>query len=251
MTQSSDIRETAIYVVIAIVTYLVLQAATIVAHEFVHSTAAWLLGYTPSAFSVVWGNPITMRGWDEGVPYDKLFPSTGNPAQALIGGAPLVFHAIVVSVGLFLLQRPWMTNRKWLFHILYWFVVISLMELISYIVIRPFAPGGDTFHVNHGLALSPWILFVAGTMLIIVALYILFSKVLPILCEFVAPGNRLAHWAIVLMTAFILFLWGSGMRAMSMYPDPQWMFGLIGLAAFVFVLFTGNRYRYAGRYGRL
>ena len=112
MTQSSDIRETAIYVVIAIVTYLVLQAATIVAHEFVHSTAAWLLGYTPSAFSVVWGNPITMRGWDEGVPYDKLFPSTGNPAQALIRGAPLVFHAIVVSVGLFLLQRPWMTKQE-------------------------------------------------------------------------------------------------------------------------------------------
>ena len=43
------------------------------------------------------------------------------------------------------------------------------MELISYIVMRPFAAGGDTFHFNHGLALSPWLLFVAGTLLIMVA----------------------------------------------------------------------------------
>jgi hypothetical protein len=247
MISSKNIQETLIYVVVTLVTYVILQAVTIVIHEFVHSTTAWLLGYMPSPLSIVWGNPVTMRGWDEGVPYDQLFPSTGNPAQALIGGSPLVFHAIVVTVGLLLLQRPWMTNRKWLFHTLYWFVVISLMELISYIVMRPFAPGGDTFHINHGLALSPWILFVAGTLLIIVALYILFTRILPLLCEIIAPGNRLAYWAIVLMTAFILFLWGSGIRAISMYPDPQWMFGLIGIVAFVFAVFASDQYGYVRR----
>ena len=87
-------------------TYVVLQATTIIAHEFVHSTAAWLLGYMPSPLSIVWGNPVTMRGWDEGVPYDQFFPNPGNPAQAIIGASPLVFHTIVVAVGLFLLQRP-------------------------------------------------------------------------------------------------------------------------------------------------
>ena len=49
-------------------------------------------------------------------------------------------------------------------------------------------------------------------------------------------------WAILLMAAFILFMWGSGMRAMSTYPDPQWVFGLLGLAAFGAVLLTGKRY---------
>ena len=183
-----------------------------------------------------------MRGWDEGVPYDQLFPTTGNPAQAAIGGMPLVFHTIVVAGGFYLLLQPWMSKRKWLFHTLYWFAIVSLMELISYIVMRPFAPGGDTFHVNHGLALSPWILFVAGTLLIMVALYVLFTKVLLLLCDAMTPGNRLTYWAIAFMTAFVLFLWGSGMRAMLMYPDPQWMFGLIGVAAFAAVLLTGNRY---------
>jgi hypothetical protein len=247
MNSPTYIRKTLFYVAITIVTYIVLQAATIIAHEFVHSTTAWLLGYMPSPLSIVWGNPVTMRGWDEGVPYDQFFPNPGDPAQAVIGASPLVFHTLVVAVGLFVLQELGMTRRKWLFHTLYWFVVVSLMELISYIVMRPFASGGDTFHFNHGLALSPWVLFVVGTLLVMVALAVLFTRVLPLLCDVMAPGNRLMDWAIVLMTAFILFLWGSGMRAMSTYPDPQWVFGLTGLAAFGAVLLTGNRYvtRYA------
>src|SRR5579863_2754167 len=98
MTSSENIRETLVYVAITVVTYAILQAVTIIIHEFVHSAMAWLLGYMPSPLSIVWGNPVTMRGWDEGVPYDQLFPSTGNPAQAAIGGSPLVFHAGVVTI---------------------------------------------------------------------------------------------------------------------------------------------------------
>jgi hypothetical protein len=103
-------------------------------------------------------HPVTMRGWNEGAPYDQLFPNPGNPAQAVIGASPLVFHTIVVAFCLLALQQPAMTKLKWLFHPLCWFVIVSLMELMSYVVMPPFAPGGDTFHFNHGLALSHWIL---------------------------------------------------------------------------------------------
>jgi hypothetical protein len=75
-----------------------------------------------------------------------------------------------------------------------------------------------------------------------VALIVLFTRVLHLLCDVMAPGNRLTDWAIVVMTAFILFLWGSGIRAMSTYPDPQWVFGIIGAAAFIAALLTGSRY---------
>ena len=73
--------------------------------------------------------------------------------------------------------------------ILYWSVVISLMELISYIVLRPFAPGGDTFHFNHGLALSLWPLFIVGTLLVILALTLLFTRVMPLFCDVIALGT--------------------------------------------------------------
>ena len=58
---------------ITILIYLVLQAA-IVLMPRVCARSAWLLGYS-APFTVVWGNLLTLRGWDEGVPYDQLFPS--------------------------------------------------------------------------------------------------------------------------------------------------------------------------------
>jgi hypothetical protein len=236
------------YIAVTIVTFVALQPIYILMHEFTHSTAAWLLGYMPSPLSIVWGNFLTMKGWDEGVPYHRLFSSSQNPAEAIIGGSPLLVHTIVVALGLVLLQRPWMKKNKWLFHTLYWFVIVNFMELIGYIVMGSFAPGGDTGHFNHGLGLSPWFLFVAGTLVITIGLYILFSKIVPLMDDVIARRNHLTHWAILLMTAFILFLWGSGLEAMSLYPDPQWMFGLLGVAAFGFVLLTCNPNRYAGHW---
>lgn len=115
------------------------------------------------------------------------------------------------------------------------------MELIAYIVMRPFASGGDTGHFNRGLGLSPWFLFVVGTLLILVGLYILFWKILPRMYATFAQGNRLTEWMILLMTAFFLFLWGSGIRVVFyIYPDPQWMFGLIGFATFGAALVVCN-----------
>jgi hypothetical protein len=233
MASQPDIKESSIYIAVVVATLAVLQALLIVMHEFTHRTSAWVLGYMPKPFSIVWGNPLTMKGWDEGVPYRQLFPSPGNPAESMIGGSPLAVHAIIVAAGLLLLQRQWMTKTRWLYHVVYWFVVVNLMELIAYIVMRAFEPGGDTGHFNHGLAISPWILFVFGTLLIIAALYVLFTKILPIMGEVVARDNHLTQWAILLITTFVLFLWGSGIRVLSLYPNPQWTFGLIGIAAFV------------------
>ena len=81
--------------------YFALQAIVVVLHEHAHSTAAWLLGYTSTPFTVVWGNPITILGWDEGVPYDQIFPSAGHAAEAVIGGVPLLMHALFVGLGFY------------------------------------------------------------------------------------------------------------------------------------------------------
>ncbi len=54
----------------------------------------------PSPLTVIWGNPVIITGWDEGVSYDRLFPSRGNPSEAVIGGIPLFMHTIFVIVGL-------------------------------------------------------------------------------------------------------------------------------------------------------
>ena len=211
--------------------YFALQSFVVIAHEYAHATTAWLLGYMPSPFSVVWGNPITIRGWDEGVPYDRLFPSDGHVAEAVIGGIPLLMHAVFAALSLYVLQRPFPRRRRRLFFGLYIFAVINLAELISYVVMRPFIRTGDTGRFNHGLELSPWILFIVGMLLLLFALWILARRIGSKLDRF-TDASRSVHWAIVAATAFILFLWGSGLRMMSLYPDPQWKTGLVGVAAF-------------------
>lgn len=221
---------------LAIATCLALQSIIVVAHEYAHSTSAWLLAYTPTPNTVIWGNAVTMRGWDEGVPYDRLFPTGGNLSEAAIGGMPLLMHAVFVVVALYFLQRPASTARRPLFYVIYWFVVVNLAELVSYIVMRPFAGSGDTGRFNQGLRLSPWFLFVTGTLFLVIALSVLLRRVMPRL-DVVAGGSRMKHWIVVWMTAFIMFLWGSGLRIISLYPDRQWKFGLIGVVAcFAWVL---------------
>lgn len=210
----------------------VIQNFLTLAHEYAHSAAAWLLGYTPSPFTVVWGDWIVPKGWDEGVPYDQIFPSRGNFAESVIGGIPLLMHTIFLIASLYLLSRPFPRTRPLAFFFLYLFSAANLAELIAYIVMRPFIPDGDTGRFNAGMAMSPWILFVCGTAFLVLALWFLARKIGPKLDAF-TDGSRLAHWAITLWAAFIMFLWGSGLRMMSLYPDPQWRVGLVGVVAFL------------------
>ncbi|WP_446741882.1 hypothetical protein [Silvibacterium acidisoli] len=211
--------------------YFSLQTVVVITHEFAHSTAAWLLGKTATPFTVVWGNPITILGWDEGVPYDQLFPGGGNLAESIIGGIPLFVHAVFVALALYLLVRRLPAWRKMTFYAVYLFAVVNLTELVAYILMRPWAGSGDTGRFNEGLQISPWPLFVVGSTFLVFAFAVLVSKVLPKLDHALGMSNR-RHWIVVCFTAFVMFLWGSGFRIMLLYPDRQWKWGLIGIVGF-------------------
>lgn len=220
--------------------YFALQAIVVVLHEYAHSTAAWLLGYTSTPFTVVWGNPLTILGWDEGVPYDQLFPSAGHAAEAVIGGVPLLMHALFVGLGLYFLRRL-SSSRKFTFYAIYLFVVVNLTELVAYILMRPFAGSGDTGRFDEGFGLSPWPLFIGGTVLLCLALGLLLRRTTPRL-DCVMEWSRTEHTIVVCFTAFVMFLWGSGLRVMALYPDRQWKWGVIGIAGVVTWLLLSPRY---------
>ena len=226
------IRKRLAVALLMIFVFFLLQDFITIVHEHAHSTAAWLLGYTHTPFTVIWGNWIVPTGWDEGVPYDRPFPSRGAVAEAVIGGIPLLMHTVFLIASFWLLLRPFPRNRPLLFFVIYMFSIINLAELIAYIIMRPFIPNGDTGRFNEGMAISPWILFVAGTALLLLGLWVLARRIAPRLDTF-ADGSPLVHWTIVISTAFILFLWGSGLRMLSLYPDPQSKTGIVGGVAFL------------------
>ncbi|MDR7865435.1 MAG: hypothetical protein RIN56_01395 [Sporomusaceae bacterium] len=220
------------YTVVVLVSFIVLQTLLVIMHEFIHSTVAWLLGHMNSPFGIVWGNPLTLTGWDEGVEYSRLFAAGHRHAAAAIGASPLVVHAAIVAAG-FRLMKAGRPENRWLFHVLFWFVIANFMELFAYITMASFVPGGDVGIFNLGLMVSPWFLFVGGSLTIAAGLKVLYEQVLPRMYAIFARGNRSLEWTILQLTGCALFLWGSGLRvAVYRYPDPQWLFGLIGVAAF-------------------
>ncbi len=225
------------YLIITLVSFFILQSILILMHEFTHSTTAWLLGCKHDPLEIVWGNPLLMTGWDEGVHYSKLFPVRGDIHEAVIGAMPLLLHAVLITLGLLLLKTKGIRRQRWSFHLIFWFIIANLMELTAYILMRPFAPNGDTGHFNRGLNISPWFLFIIGTLLLIYTIHYICSRVLPVMYSLFAGSNQLSRWLILSLTAFIIFLWGSGLRVIFyLYPDPQWKFGLLGLAGFIILL---------------
>ena len=221
--------------------YFAIQTAIVILHEYAHSTAAWMLGYTHTFRTVIWGNPLTITGWDEGVPYDQLFRTAGHPAEAAIGGAPLLMHAIFAASGLFWLQRRLSEQQRPWFLAVYLFVAVNLAELVAYLVMRPWAGSGDTGRFNEGLGISPWPLFVVGNVLLASALLVLLRRGTPKLDQTLGK-DRTKFWVVVGFTAFMMFLGGSGLRVMALYPDPQWKWGLVGVPAFFCWLVLARTY---------
>ena len=232
MTGLNGIRDAITYSAIVLATYFFIQAVIVILHEHIHSTTAYLLGHMQDPLAVVWGNPLTLDGWDEGVSYSGLFTSGLGTDAAIIAVMPLVFHAVVVTCGLYLLLSPALAKKKWGFHFIFWLVIMNLMELIAYMPMRAFATNGDIGNINHGLGLSPWVLFFPGTLLILVWLYFLFYRVLPRANVVIAGGSRPVRYILLCLSAFFVFDWRSIFRVVLLpFPEMGWVIGFAGIFA--------------------
>lgn len=220
------------YLIITIGTFLVLQGMVVVLHEFTHSTMGWFLGETATPLTVIWGNPLTMTGWDEGVPYQHIFAQGHGLHGAIIGFCPLVMHSMAAAIAILLMRGKWLPRRKWVFNAVYWYAVINFMELIAYVYMRSFSGHGDIGNFDTGLGISPWWVFVFGSAALTWGLRVFYGHALPRLQSLFAQDNPATRWAILILTSFALFLWGSGIRVMAYVDDIQWLFGLIGVVGF-------------------
>jgi hypothetical protein len=238
MNRQEEIRSAVFYALIVIVTCIAFGAIFVVTHEHIHSTTAYLMGHMQSPLDIVWGNLVTLDGWDEGVSYSTMFAAGQGVDAAIIAVMPLILHTVVVIGGLYLLLSGVMVRKKWLFHITFWLVIVNLMELVAYMPVRAFSLHGDIGNINHGLSLSPWLLFLVLTPLILLGLYYLYGRVLPRMYVVVAGGSHLVQYVILIFSAFYLFLFrGSIHNALSFSPGMEWLTGLFGYAAFIVVLY--------------
>ncbi len=139
-------------------------------HEWGHGTTAWFFGYKNSPFEIQYGGWLLLH-CDEAVPYDKILEAGHGIRAALIGISGFTVTTILFLLSLVSLNRKFGTRSLWLLSVFYWSCVLNVMAMFGYIPLDTFSTMGDIGRFVHGLNISPWLVFIPGTILVTICLY--------------------------------------------------------------------------------
>lgn len=190
---------------ISLVTYLIAYYVSILAHEWGHGTAAWLLGQKTSPFDVYYG------GWallhvDENVNYNWLLATHQGSAAAIIGISGISVSIILLLLSFILLNCSKIQNNPIIFILFYWFVAINIVPALQYFTFTTFSSEGDVGRFTHGLHISPWWIFIPGTILVIIALWRIFKIEAPRAYAVIPIKSLWGQRLFLLATLSIIFL---------------------------------------------
>ena len=190
-----------VFLILAITLPLV-YFAIVLLHEWGHGTTAWILGYKESPFEVRYGGCLLLH-CDEAVPYDKIIASGDGLQAALIGISGFTVTTMLFLLSMFSLNRRFGTRSLWLLSVFFWSCVLNMTALFGYIPLDTFSTEGDIGRFVHGLNISPWLVFIPGTILVAAGLYRLFRQEIVTVYLF-APIRTLPMRRILLGTSLVL-----------------------------------------------
>ncbi|MCQ1538995.1 hypothetical protein FTO68_08395 [Methanocalculus taiwanensis] len=218
-----------VFISVLVISFFILHLLVLMMHEFSHSTLAWLLGAKADPLNIIYGDLIG-SGWDENVDYSVLFNAgRGSTAAAIAFAGPFSNIALFfITAGL--MATGWVKERRWAYHTVFWTSVITFIMIFEYVLTRSFMTHDDFGNINHGLGISPWPIFITGTILGLIGLYYLYAYKLPEYFAIMTPDARTLQYISGAVMSFIIFLFYIGLRITS-YPEiPQWWFGTVGIA---------------------
>jgi len=188
------------------------HAIAFFAHEYAHSTTAWLLGWKANPLALNYGhltlsNLLAMFAIDENVDYAPIFAS-GHAWQAgLIAAAG-------VAVGNGLITYPisrWgfaeakrRSARAWAMFF-YWLCVMSVGNLICYVPARTFSYREDMHTVTLGFHCSPWFILLVLGVPFALALVEFFARFEPRSLHWIAPCSLVQRGTMAVLTAAGIF----------------------------------------------
>jgi hypothetical protein len=173
-------------------------------HEWSHSTLAWIFNAKDNPFDIHYG------GWllfdvDEAVNYLALYNEGKTWIVAAIAFLPVVVNATIYALCLWFLSFPAIQSNRIIYTFLFWFTLVNLGEVYSYIPIRTFASHGDVGNFIKVLNISPWIVFIPGVLFVGIATWHLLRYSLPQTYYFldIKPGwQRIFYLFLALLTYF-------------------------------------------------
>lgn len=211
-------------------------------HEWTHSTIAWIFNYKNSPFNIYYGDcRWFLFNVDENVNYTVLFSTNRGFTASMIALSALITNALLFILSLILLSRKTIQDKKWIFLFFYWFAVMNIAELFSYIPLRTFAPSGDVGNFVHGLTLSPWVVFIPGTLLIGSGIYYLLKQETPRFYNIMSLSNLSWQRIHLIIVVFVIFFYfgGSAFHYYGMHSILSlWSLISVLIGVVVFIVFN-------------
>lgn len=183
----------------AVFFFLISYYLSTLLHEWGHGFTAWLFDVKEAFFDVHYGGWLFLDT-HEHVPYDQLEGTTS---------ALIAISGLFVSLSLFLLSLAFMHRifeSRWVYLFFYSMALVNLIPLIQYFSIQTFSSVGDIGHFTKGLDISPWSIFVPGTLFLTFALYQMLAKALPKMYALLPIRSLWAQTLFLIYTLAVMFL---------------------------------------------
>lgn len=203
-----------LFIIITPIFFIFAMWVSVFPHEFAHATTAWLYGFKLSPFDIYyghfdWRNIVFTSGIDEHVNYYLIDMLGHHQLVGLIAFAgPGIATLGIYLLSFFLLKWQKVKNHPYLFYFLCWLNLLNLSELISYVILRSFSAHGDIGHIVFSWGISPWIIFLGGGVLLVIALWYFFSHTLPEL--YVRMHLDALAMKVLLLLIFTFIVFGQG-----------------------------------------
>ena len=163
-------RHPATVLLAMIITFPIAYYITVLFHEWGHGTTAWLFGYKNSPFDIKYGGYMLLH-CDEAVPYTEILKTGHGVQAALIGISGFTVSTCLFLFALFSLNTKFGTRSVWVLSTMLWCGVLNMMAIFGYIPLDTFSVQGDIGRFVHGLDISPWLVFIPGSLLVALCLY--------------------------------------------------------------------------------
>ena len=173
-------------------------------HEWAHGFVAWIFGYKPNPFDVKYGGYLLLY-CDENVPYDKILAAGLGYQAAFIGIAGITYNALIVFCSFIFLNFKKIRKNTVLHKLFYWFAVFNLCGIIGYIPNNTFSSQGDVGRFVSGMHISPWLIFIPGTLVVGYLVYNILNKKLYALFKDLEITRIMPQRFYLWFTIFVLF----------------------------------------------
>jgi hypothetical protein len=226
-----------VYTFITLITLFATRHLMVLLHEWTHSSIAWILGHKERPFAIHYGT-WTLLEVDEAVDYAVLYTAGEGGTAALIAVSALLVNLALFLFCLRLLSMVKIQQQRWLYQLIFWFAVMNIGELFSYIPVRTFVGNrGDVGHLIHGVGISPWSVFLPGSLVIGGGLWYLLKGELENFYQIMSLSVGMPRRIYLGLTLFVIFFWYGASAFHDYGPTSVRSLASLGAALVGIILF--------------